>query len=139
MTPPKERREGRAVVENPRRLVLVAMRDMKRVLADLVRIWDVPRVVREPGEPQIRVTVDQIYQPGVGMLKIEREYIHHPVNERIRLHVEYPENDPDQWLLLWQAAINMRDSADRLAVFCKDGFARSGGLPTNRNPTEERP
>lgn len=79
---------------DPRRLALKLMRDMKRVLLELVRTWDVSVTVIEHAPGRVRL-------------------------ERLRRFDECPESDPEEWLALWRSAIHLRDSADRLAVFCR--------------------
>jgi len=122
MTPPRERREGK-VVENPRRLALAAMRDMKRVLLETVRAWDIPATITERRAPTRHIRIDRQWARE-GYTYADVEYEVESWTTRDRRSDECPENSPEQWLLLWHTAINLRDSADRLAAYCKQEHAR---------------
>jgi hypothetical protein len=136
VTPPKARRGG-AVAGNPRRLALRLMRDMKRVLLETVRTWDVSPTVTDRGTPTRRTRVDRRWTPD-GYVHEDVEYEVESWTTRDRRPDECPENSPEQWLLLWHTATNLRDSADRLAAFCQQEHMRTGALPTDHNPTEEQ-
>lgn len=110
-----------------RRLALKLMRDMKRVLLELVRAWDVPATVVESDHLELRTRTEQHWETGVGRVERQVEYHHRVHIERARRPDECPENSPEEWLALWRSAIHLRDSADRLAAFCKQEHDKIAG------------
>lgn len=127
MTPPRYRMGVKVSDTDPRHLALKLMRDMKRVLLELVRTWDVPSTVVESDGLELRTRTEQHWEPGVGLVERQIEYHHRVYVDRARRPDECPENDPEEWLALWRSAIHLCDSADRLAAFCKQEHDRTAG------------
>lgn len=126
MTPPRHRMGVRVSDADPRHLALKLMREMKRVLLELVRTWDVPATVTEQGAPERRTRAEQQWVQG-EVQRVKVEYGAQSHTTRARRPDECPENSPEEWLALWRSATYLRDSADRLAAFCKLEHDRAAG------------
>lgn len=116
----------------PHKLVVTQARQMRKVLAAVVKTWNVRASVTEvieeiprqaaPLPPGLLVINEdgQVSQPGQPY-----QYMEQVFGTRPRHPDEYPQAEPAHWDDLYRAAVYLRDQADRLARYAQQEGRRT--------------